>query len=58
MILERGITLIGLTFCNLLGDGAIQLALPFETVGQPVVLDGAVDSVRVRSRVLGGTTML
>ena len=47
MIRERGITLIGITFGNLLGDDAIQLALPFDG-GSTVVLDGAVDSVRDR----------
>jgi len=47
MIRERGITLIGITFGNLLGDDAIQLALPLDG-GSAVVLDGAVDSVRDR----------
>ena len=47
MIRERGITLIGITFGNLLGDDAIQLALPLDG-GSALVLDGAMDSVRDR----------
>jgi DNA polymerase-4 len=47
LIRRQGITLIGLTFTNLMDDGAIQLALPF---GRPTgeTLDGAVDEVRDR----------
>jgi DNA polymerase-4 len=44
---RRGITLIGLTFTNLLDDGAIQLALPFG--GVPVsTIDSTLDEVRDR----------
>jgi DNA polymerase IV len=46
-ILERGITLIGLSFGNLEDDGVIQLALPFDR-RSPAVLDGALDGVRDR----------
>jgi DNA polymerase IV len=47
MIRRQGITLIGLTFTNLMDDRAIQLALPF---GRPTAeaLDGTVDDVRDR----------
>jgi DNA polymerase-4 len=47
MIRERGITLIGVTFSNLHGDGAIQLALPLEG-SMPTGVDSALDSVRDR----------
>jgi DNA polymerase-4 len=47
IIRERGITLIGVTFTNLQGDGAIQLALPFD--GAPgSSLDATLDTVRDR----------
>jgi DNA polymerase-4 len=44
---RRGITLIGLTFTNLLDDGAIQLALPFAD-GPDSTIDSALDQVRDR----------
>jgi DNA polymerase-4 len=47
MIERRGITLIGLTFTNLLDDGAIQLALPFAD-GPVSTIDSALDHVRDR----------
>jgi DNA polymerase IV len=44
---RRGITLIGITFSNLFGDDAVQLALPFD--GSPAsVLDTALDRVHER----------
>ncbi|HJR97166.1 MAG TPA: DNA polymerase IV [Actinomycetota bacterium] len=44
---RQGITLIGLTFTNLLDDGAIQLALPFG--GAPVAaIDTTLDEVQDR----------
>jgi DNA polymerase-4 len=46
-IRRRGITLLGLTFTNLLDDAAIQLALPFD--GQPAsTIDTTLDSLRDR----------
>ena len=47
MIRERGITLIGITFGNLLGDDAIQLALPLDGV-EFATVDTTVDAVRDR----------
>jgi DNA polymerase IV len=47
MIRERGITLIGVTFTNLQGDGAIQLALPFDGA-RGSSLDSTLDTVRDR----------
>ena len=46
-IRRRGITLIGLTFTNLLNDDAIQLALPFDGT-PPWVIDATLDHVRER----------
>jgi DNA polymerase-4 len=43
----RGITLIGVTFTNLIDDGAIQLALTFDRPDTEAV-DAAVDGVRDR----------
>ena len=46
-IRERGITLIGITFTNLRGDGAIQVALPFGGwYGSSI--DATLDTVRDR----------
>jgi DNA polymerase-4 len=45
-IRERGITLIGITFTNLHGDDAIQLALPFD--GHGASLDITLDTVKDR----------
>jgi DNA polymerase-4 len=46
-IVRRGITLIGITFSNLFGDNAVQLALPFDGVPASAV-DTALDSLRER----------
>jgi DNA polymerase-4 len=46
-ILARGITLIGLTFSNLHGDDAVQLALPFDQVSASTI-DATLDRVRER----------
>jgi DNA polymerase-4 len=47
MIRTRGITLIGVTLTNLVGDGAIQLALPFDRpLAHPI--DATLDDVRDR----------
>ena len=44
---QRGITLIGITFGNLFGDDAVQLALPFD--GPPVsAIDTTLDSLHER----------
>ena len=44
---RRGITLIGITFSNLFGDDAVQLALPFD--GQPAsAIDATLDSLHER----------
>jgi DNA polymerase-4 len=46
-IVRRGITLIGITFSNLFGDDAVQLALPFD--GSPAsVIDTTLDALRER----------
>ena len=46
-IVRRGITLIGITFSNLLGDDVVQLALPFD--GSPAsVIDSTLDSLHER----------
>jgi DNA polymerase-4 len=46
-IASRGITLIGITFANLFGDDAVQLALPFD--GLPAsAMDTTLDSLRDR----------
>ncbi len=47
MIRDQGITLIGISFTNLHGDGAIQLALPFDG-SRGSTLDATLDSVRDR----------
>jgi DNA polymerase-4 len=47
MIIRRGITLIGITFSNLLRDDAVQLALPFDTWRTPAI-DAAMDGLRDR----------
>ena len=47
MIRERGITLIGITFGNLFGDDAVQLALPFDGA-DTAAIDTTVDSLRDR----------
>ena len=47
MIRDKGITLIGISFTNLHGDGAIQLALPFDGwLGSSI--DATLDTVRDR----------
>ena len=46
-IRRRGITLLGLTFTNLFGDDAIQLALPFDGASSHAI-DTTVDSLRDR----------
>jgi len=46
-IVRRGITLIGITFSNLFGDDAVQLALPFD--GPPTsAIDATLDSLHER----------
>ena len=46
-IARRGITLIGITFSNLFGDEAVQLALPFD--GVPVsAIDATIDGLHER----------
>ncbi len=47
MIRQRGITLIGITFGNLFGDDAVQLALPFDGA-DTAAIDTTVDSLRDR----------
>jgi DNA polymerase-4 len=58
-ITSQGCTLIGITFTNLAGDGAIQLALPFERDRSDAV-DHALDAVRERfgSRSIGRAVLL
>jgi DNA polymerase-4 len=46
-IARRGITLIGITFSNLFGDDAVQMALPFDRVPSSAV-DTALDRLRER----------
>ncbi|MFR9803566.1 DNA polymerase IV [Pseudonocardia sp. RS010] len=46
-ILDRGLTLIGLSFTNLDRDDAMQLALPFDRTSGPE-LDRTLDSLRTR----------
>jgi DNA polymerase-4 len=47
MIRAQGLTLVGLSLTNLVDEGAIQLALPFERRHDPA-LDAALDEVRDR----------
>ncbi|AEA25948.1 DNA polymerase IV [Pseudonocardia benzenivorans] len=47
MILDRGITLVGLSLANLDDDGAVQLVLPFERDAGPE-LDATLDELRDR----------
>jgi DNA polymerase-4 len=47
MLLERGVTLIGVSLAGLHDDGVVQLALPFDRAGGPD-LDATLDSVRDR----------
>ena len=47
MIERQGITLIGVTFTNLVDDGAVQLALPFDRVPASAI-DTTLDEVRDR----------
>jgi DNA polymerase IV len=47
IIHRQGLTLVGVTLTNLLNDGAIQLALPFDR-HQLDALDAALDSLRDR----------
>jgi DNA polymerase-4 len=46
LVEQRGLTLVGITVGNLASDGEVQLALPFERLGEAV--DAAVDEVRER----------
>jgi DNA polymerase IV len=46
-IMRRGITLIGITFSNLFGDDAVQLALPFDGSSASEI-DATLDSLRER----------
>jgi DNA polymerase-4 len=47
LIEQKGLTLIGITLTNLMPDGGIQLALPFERPRQAAI-DAVVDEVRER----------
>jgi len=47
LIERRGITLIGITFSNLFGDDAVQMALPFDGASS-MVIDSTLDGVRER----------
>jgi DNA polymerase IV len=47
IIQSRGVTLVGVSLTNLLNDGAIQLALPFDS-HRLDALDAALDNVRDR----------
>ncbi len=47
LIEERGITLIGITFCNLSNDDAVQMALPFDKASA-AAMDTTLDSLRER----------
>jgi DNA polymerase IV len=47
MIERRGITLIGITFSNLFGDDAVQMALPFDGASSAAI-DTALDRVGER----------
>jgi DNA polymerase IV len=47
VVVDRGLTLIGITLGNLHDDAAVQLALPFDRAPAGAV-DGAVDEVRDR----------
>ena len=46
-IQRRGITLIGITFSNLSGDDAVQMALPFDGVSSTAI-DSTLDGIRER----------
>ncbi len=45
---EKGLTLIGLSVANLSNDAIVQLALPFDSIGNAGNLDRALDEVRQR----------
>ena len=47
MIERRGITLIGITFSNLFGDDAVQMALPFDG-DSSTAIDWTLDGIRDR----------
>jgi DNA polymerase-4 len=47
MVLERGITLVGVAVNNVCDDDGVQLVLPFDGCA-PVALDAALDGVRAR----------
>ena len=47
MIERRGITLIGITFSNLFGDDAVQMALPFDG-DSSAAIDWTLDGIRDR----------
>ena len=44
---RRGITLIGITFSNLSGDDAVQMALPFDGLSSTAI-DSTLDGIRDR----------
>src|SRR5439155_6717793 len=46
-IADRGITLLGITFSNLSGDDAVQMALPFDGASSTAV-DTTLDGIRDR----------
>jgi DNA polymerase-4 len=47
MVLDRGLTLVGVAVTNLCDDDGVQLALPFDDTPAPA-LDAALDGVRAR----------
>jgi len=47
MVLDRGLTLVGVAVSNLCDEDGVQLALPFDG-SAPVALDTALDGVRAR----------
>jgi DNA polymerase IV len=48
LIAERGLTLVGFAVSNIDREGAQQLELPFDSAGDLMALDSAVDEVRQR----------
>ncbi|MCW2516192.1 MAG: nucleotidyltransferase/DNA polymerase involved in repair [Mycobacterium sp.] len=48
LIAERGLTLVGFAVSNIDREGAQQLELPFDSAGDLLALDSAVDEVRQR----------
>ncbi|UXA17902.1 DNA polymerase IV [Mycobacterium sp. SMC-4] len=48
LMAQRGLTLIGFAVCNIAGDGARQLELPFTAAADAGEVDAAVDAIRTR----------